>query len=414
MQGTSTAPATPPRWQVPRLVRDGRMLAGVAGGVARELGVRPVVIRIAFVILTAAGGIGVPLYGALWLWMRWRADTHPDTEPYVPQPKGASEPARLTGVVLVMAGLVIAGETLDIGLGLTPSLAWPIALVGAGTVLALERTERRGEGWASTATEAARAMAEERRLTVARIVAGLILAAGGIVTLLVSRVDPGDLWTVGLAVVVTVAGLALVVAPWVWRIVGELTDERRRRIRSEERAAMAAHLHDSVLQTLALIQRHADDPALAAQLARRQERELRAWLFEGDRPAERSYRSALEEIAAETEELHRVAVEVVVVGDAPVGERDASLLAAIREAVVNAAEHAHAPRVDVFVEIGPEARDAFVRDTGVGFDPTAVPVDRRGIAESIVGRMQRAGGSARVESEPGAGTEIHLRLPVPP
>jgi signal transduction histidine kinase/phage shock protein PspC (stress-responsive transcriptional regulator) len=387
------------------------MLAGVAGGLADELGVDRVVIRVAFVVLAAAGGLGVPVYGGLWLWMSSYEASH-EGEPYAPRPKGASDGSRLAGVVLVVAGMIVAGRTLELGLGLAPSLALPVALVAAGAVIALERSDRTGDGWASTASDAARVMAEERRLTVLRIVAGLLLVCGGIVTVLATRVEVGDLWSVALAVLVTVAGLALVVAPWVWRMVGDLTDERRRRIRSEERAAMAAHLHDSVLQTLALIQRHANDPALAAQLARRQERELRSWLYDDDERTERTWRDAVQAVADEVEELHRVPVEVVVVGDGPVGERDESLLAALREAAVNAAQHSGAARVDVYVEVAPEVREAFVRDTGRGFDPAAVDADRRGIAESIVGRMHRAGGTAVVDTEPGGGTEVHLRLPV--
>ena len=205
-----------------------------------------------------------------------------------------------------------------------------------------------------------------------------------------------------LAVFVTVAGVALVVAPWGWRIVGELTEERRRRIRSDERAAMAAHLHDSVLQTLALIQRNANDPALAAQLARRQERELRTWLYEGDRRPERSYRTAFEELALDVEELHHVPVEVVVVGDAQVGERDEALVAAAREAVVNAAQHAGADRVDVYVEVGDErARGVRARhrrglrpQRGAAGPPRHRGLDRR--AHGARGRRRRRSTRRRV------------------
>jgi signal transduction histidine kinase len=392
---------------VPRLAKDDRVLAGVAGGVARELGVDPVVVRVGFVVLVAAGGLGIALYAGLWLVMYQHAERHPD-DAYAPQPKGASEGGRIAGVACIVVGLVLASQSLGLGLGIADSLVWPVALVGAGLVVALRRSERGPQAWAG---DAARAVTTDR-LGLARVLGGLVLVGGGIVTLLATRVDPGELWTVALAVFVTVAGVGLVVAPWAWRIVGELTEERRRRIRSDERAAMAAHLHDSVLQTLALIQRHANDPALAAQLARRQERELRTWLYESERRPERSYRTAFEELALDVEELHRVPVEVVVVGDAQVGERDEALVAAAREAVVNAAQHAGADRVDVYVELGDELREAFVRDTGAGFDRTQVPPGRRGIADSIIGRMERAGGTAEIDSTPGAGTEVHLRLPV--
>ena len=208
-------------------------------------------------------------------------------------------------------------------------------------------------------------------------------------------------------------GLALVAAPAIAGLVRDLVAERRERIRSEERARVAAHLHDSVLQTLALIQRSSGDPARAAALARRQERELRAWLYGADRDRRAgTVRAVLEDVCAEVEQLHGIPVELVVVGGgAPAGSRVVEAMGAVREAVVNAARHAETDRIDVYAETGPDGLSVYVRDTGRGFAPEAVPPDRAGLRESVVGRMERLGGTAAVTSSPGEGTEVELRLP---
>jgi len=207
----------------------------------------------------------------------------------------------------------------------------------------------------------------------------------------------------------------------VQRLLGALDEERRERIRSEERAELAAHLHDSVLQTLALIQRGATQnrPHEVVHLARRQERELRAWLY-GDRGApggpldnagSERLSTAVAALAGDVEGDHAVTVEVVVVGDGPVDASTAALLGAIREATVNAAKHAGVADVSVYVEAGPREVTAFVRDRGNGFDPSTVPGDRHGIAHSIRGRIERHGGRVAITTGPGRGTEIELHVP---
>jgi signal transduction histidine kinase len=206
-------------------------------------------------------------------------------------------------------------------------------------------------------------------------------------------------------------GLLIVVGPLLWRLARERDDERRERSRSEERADLAARVHDSVLQTLALIQREADDPRRIATLARRQERELRGWLYpDGTRVDGESLSSALETAATEIEELHGVRVELVRIGDRPLDERLRALVLAAREAMANAARHSGVDEVAVFAEVGDEAVSVFVRDRGGGFDPDGVPADRRGIAESIRGRMERVGGTATVTAAPGEGAEVELRV----
>jgi signal transduction histidine kinase len=212
------------------------------------------------------------------------------------------------------------------------------------------------------------------------------------------------------AFLVAVAGLALILAPWIRRMTKELAEERRERIRSEERAEMAAHLHDSVLQTLALIQRKADQPRELVSLARRQERELRSWLYGNANPTSGTLASAMEAMAAEIEDVHGVEVDVVSVGDAPLSGSVDALVQAAREAVVNAAKHSGASSVSVYVEANGEHVTAFVRDRGHGFDPDGVPADRQGIASSIRDRMARHGGNATITSSSTDGTEVMLEL----
>jgi signal transduction histidine kinase len=225
----------------------------------------------------------------------------------------------------------------------------------------------------------------------------------------------GSTREVVLATLAGVAALALILAPFLWRLGRSLATERAERIRSQERAELAAHLHDSVLQTLTLVQKRADDPRAVAALARSQERELRAWLSGRDPASESaSLAAAIELAAARVDAAHSVAIEVVTVGDRPLDEQGEALVAAAGEALTNAAKFAgEAGTIAVYAELGVERAQVFVRDRGRGFDPAAVPADRRGLSESIVGRMQRHGGTAVVRSSPGEGTEIELLMEKP-
>jgi len=206
-----------------------------------------------------------------------------------------------------------------------------------------------------------------------------------------------------------------VFGPWLWRLGSELVKERRERIRSEERAEVAAHLHDSVLQTLAMVQRRAGDPREVVRLARKQERELRTWLLSGQRfdpdAVAGSLGSSLTVLGADLEDSHGVPVEIVQVRDCPIDEGLAALVLAAREAISNAQRHSGADRVSVYCEVGTTEVAVFVRDRGRGFDRAQVAPDRRGIAESIEGRMARHGGRATVSSAPGEGTEVELVMP---
>jgi signal transduction histidine kinase len=248
-----------------------------------------------------------------------------------------------------------------------------------------------------------------------RLAVGAVLVFSGIGVFLAANDALAAARQVGLAVFVTIAGLLVILGPWVRRLLLQLREERRERIRSEERAEVAAHLHDSVLQTLALIQRNADRPKELAALARRQERELRMWLY-GDRLAQSNghhgtLAAAVDAMVAEVEEMHGIEVEVVTVGECPVDAHVDALLQAAREATVNAAKHSGVDTVSLYVEAEPDRVTAFVRDRGRGFDTeAALPDDRRGIASSIRDRMQRNGGTATISSTLGEGTEVMLEV----
>ena len=386
---TTTAP--PER---PVLLRrsQGRAIGGVCTGLAAHLGVGVLPVRAAFLVMTIAGGSGVLAYAVFWVVLPLEDG---------PPPSG---PLRIGwSEIAVLAGLVVTGLLLlqlyDVsGLPVLPVLA---AGVGVALVWRQADTAQRAR-WRATATG-------ERGRFWPSVVGVALLVAGGIGFLR----DQGELRAAQeglLSTFVVVGGLALLALPWLVRNVNDLRAERLARIRSQERTELAAQVHDSVPQTLALIQRAADDPREVARLARVQERELRAWLYQ-PASAALTFGRALEQAAAEVEEAHGVPVEVVVVGDAPGDDRLAALVSASREAVVNASKHSGAPLVQVYAEVEPGQVTVFVRDRGRGFDPALVPAGRYGLAESVVGRMARAGGEARVRSEPGDGTEVRLQVP---
>ncbi len=206
-------------------------------------------------------------------------------------------------------------------------------------------------------------------------------------------------------------GLAITLGPWVWRLTSDLAAERAERVRTQERADLAAHLHDSVLQTLALIQKNAGDAATVARLARSQERDLRSWLFDSTPVGDGTLAGAMREVVREIEDTYGVDVELVTVGEAHVDEALAPIVAATREAATNAAKHAGTHVVDIYAEVGPTQVEVFVRDRGTGFDPESIPADRQGVRNSILDRMSRHGGTAEVRSTPGSGTEVRLKLP---
>jgi signal transduction histidine kinase len=244
-----------------------------------------------------------------------------------------------------------------------------------------------------------------------RIAVGLLLVIVGFSAFVALTNDLQTLGRSVLGAAVATTGVLLILAPRLARLAQDLAAERRARMRSEEKAEIAAHLHDGVLQTLTLIQKRAGDNRDVATLARRQERELRAWLYEHPAVADSSLAASLRVDLAEIEDTHAVRVELVCVGDTALDDSAAALHAAVHEAVTNAARHAGADTVDVYLEVTDTKLSAFVRDRGRGFDLDAVPADRQGIVNSIRGRMLRVGGTAHVRSAAGEGTEIELGVP---
>ncbi len=406
-------------WRPVRSTSD-RVIAGVAGGLAEQLGIDAVVVRLAFVVLAFAGGAGVVIYLLCWLLGTDAPPVPPTRSRDGGDPR--SEPGRILAVSLVVAGILLILRELGAWFG--DGLVWPVAIAALGSAVIWTRTDRPGRERLARATSRlprdAILGARTGWAPRIRLVAGALLVTAGMAGLLVAndalaaaRVARGIVF----AVLVTVAGLALILGPWVFRLIRQVSEERRDRIRSEERAEMAAHLHDSVLQTLALIQRSSSAQEMTS-LARGQERELRSWLYRRAAPSadgngSRMLSVALDEAAARVERMHQVAVEAVVVGDAPMDDRVRALVDAAGEAMNNAARHSGARSIAVYCEVGADTINLYVRDEGQGFDASHVPPDRRGISESIVGRMERSGGVATVVSEPREGTEVHLRMPRP-
>lgn len=347
-----------------------------------------------------AGGAGAVLYGVAWaLW--------PDAEPGRTRRAVEGEDEQRDLQKAVALGLILLGGLLllrEVGLWFGDTIVWPVALAALGSAVIWSRSD--GDGRARLS----RIAVLSGRVPAARLVIGALLVGGGMVVFL-GNYSPAAARDVFLAAAVAVSGLSLIFGPWLARLARQLSDERRERIRSEERADMAAHLHDSVLQTLALIQR-AESPRQMSALARVQERELRAWLFgHTDRMTPELLSAAIDALAGKVEELHGVPIETVVVGDGPLDERTRAVVQACGEAMINAARHSGADSVAVYVEVEPDAVTAYVRDEGKGFDPATVGEDRRGIADSIRGRLERVGGVATIASEPGAGAEVHLWAP---
>jgi signal transduction histidine kinase len=312
------------------------------------------------------------------------------------------------------AGALILGVVLLLrasGLWFGDAVVWPVVLAGFGLVVIWRQAD--DENRASLArVVGVLPDVRSRRMALARVVVGVALVVGGVSAFLAASRAFSAVRQAVLASVGIVGGLAIITGPWWLRMGRELARERRERIRSEERAEVAAHLHDSVLQTLALIQRTADDPRAVVAMARRQERELRGWLYDHDpRQGEPgTLAAALTRTAEEVEGLHGVKVEVVAVGDAPLDERLQALVAAAREAMVNAAKWSGATTVSVYAEARGAETTVYVRDWGNGFDLAAVGADHHGIRESIKARMDRNGGTAVVRTSPGEGTEVQLRV----
>jgi signal transduction histidine kinase/phage shock protein PspC (stress-responsive transcriptional regulator) len=400
-------------------VAEGAWLGGVCTGLARHLGWPLMVIRIAFVALATFQFIGVIAYGALWLLMP------PESTVKAPGLESASragfrdlsKPKRRIDwgmlLALVALGVGLLWIMQNTGLGISSQLFWPVAFACAGAALVWRqadseqqkrwRAEAGGKAWLAPF------VARGGWPALVRVIVGLGLVGAAFGIVIAQQGQISHLPEVMAMTMLALAGLAIVLAPWLHRSRSALNQARAEKVRADARADMAAHLHDSVLQTLAMIQRQADDPKAVQQLARRQERELRNWLY-GDELHEATLKAALTAAAAEVEDERGVPVELVTVGDCDTSEEIQALVRATREAMVNAAKHSGADKIDVYAEVNEDSVEVFIRDRGHGFDVDAVAEDRMGVKGSIIDRMARHGGTATIRSAPSDGTEVRLEI----
>lgn len=439
--GPDPAPAPPVRKLYRR--REGRMIGGVASGLAAHLGLPVLGVRIVFVLLVLGQGLGLLLYAVFWflvpmgraggggepgaVWQQGAVGPYSLEKP--PRGwrqlrrrlqqllRGESESgevgtdqqrAPLLALIALVAGVLVLLNTM-LGQGESPYL-WPVVIAGAGVALVWRQADdARWSRWLSLGETSGSAAA-------VRLAAGVALVVAGVVGFLVVSGSLADFARVAQAVLAVLAGVLLLGGPYLLRMWQDLALERRERIRAQERAEVAAHIHDSVLHTLTLILRNADDPKEVARLARAQERDLRAWLYrptsaaDGAQAEPETLADSVRATAAEVEDLHGVPVEVICVGDCPMDERLAAQLQAAREAMVNAAKYGGGEPVSVYAEVEGETVWVFVRDRGPGFDLDEVPADRMGVRESVIGRMQRNGGHARIRTAPAGGTEVELEM----
>ncbi|WP_411145351.1 PspC domain-containing protein [Streptomyces sp. x-80] len=407
------APDDPP---VRKLYRsaDGRMLGGVARGLAGHLGLPVSWVRVVFVALFMAEGMGALLYAAFWFFVPLGVGGVEDKRAASPDDKRRllgrkPEKGQLFALIALLIGAAIVASRFQ--LGQANGYLWPVLLIAAGVAVVWRQADNaRRAQWLELGRR-------KDLLPVLRGAVGVVLVGAGVTGIVVLQGSVRHLGSVLQASLAVIVGIALLAGPYLVRITQDLSEERLMRIRAQERAEVAAHVHDSVLHTLTLIQRNADDPREVARLARAQERELRAWLYkpegrgkdEDEQPD--TLAEAVRAAAAEVEDHHGVPIEVVVVGDCPLDEALGAQMQAAREAMVNAAKYGgEGGAVQVFAEV--EGRTVFVsvRDHGPGFDLDAVPEDRMGVRESIIGRMERNGGTARLRSAPDGGTVVELEM----
>jgi len=399
------------------------ILGGVASGLARHLDFPVLWVRAGFVLAAFLGGFGVAFYAGLW-WLL-PSDAHFETgAPGIESAtRGGRRPGRIrrlgdVGPAIALAALGFGAILmLEAVLG-RGAIFWPMVIAIVGVALLWRQAdEAQRERWVDTTgrIDPVRVVfGDGGWASYARVGAGVLLI---VLALVLYSVHGGSLSMardVTVAALLSIVGLAIVIGPWIYRLAADLSDERAERVRTQERADVAAHLHDSVLQTLALIQKNADNATAVARLARAQERDLRSWLYAGESTDERTVASALRGVAARVEDEYAVSVDVVTVGDCDFEESLRPIVNASGEAMTNAAKHAGTGKVDVYAEVTDSAVDVFVRDRGPGFDLAAVPADRYGVRNSIVDRMQRHGGTAEIRSVPGEGTEVRLHLSCEP
>lgn len=401
---SSPAAARPPLVRT----RDQRLIAGVCVAIARHLRVDPLVVRLVMVLLTIAFGGGLVAYALGWIFIP--QGEAPPEPPQTRTPRWAKWPESLPdwfglrgrdlpSWLVLLVGAVIIFLVFRVGLGNNFPVLGPLVIVAGGVALIWRQIDDRD-------------LLSPRSRRV-RLFTGAAVAVFGLVAMLTTLNLLSVTWQSFVSTIVILGCVALATAPGWRRLVAERTAEHRQRVRVEARAEMAAHLHDSVLQTLALIQRHADSTTEVTRLARSQERELRRWLFGRSDTDRRTFTAAIELAVADIEGDYDVRVSSVVVGEAAVDEHLEALLQATHEAMRNAARHSGQNELSLYAEIEGDEVTVFVRDRGAGFDPDRIAEDRRGVRDSILGRVVRHGGTASIRSTPGNGTEVALRMRLP-
>lgn len=379
-------PDSPPYALYPKMKRDRsqRVVAGVASGAARHLGIDVKWVRLFFVTASFAGGFGALLYAAMWMFV-------PLSETGEPVTRKRLSPVNLGLVALGFAGALLA---LQVSSGAGATVVFVLGVLIVGAVIALQAYDR------GTGTLA----------NVAALTLGAVLIIAGVLAVAMLGESAGVAGVV-ISVLVTVVGVGVLVVPLIVKLANSLVAEREAKAVANQRAEIASRLHDSVLQTLALIQKQSEDPEAVARLARSQERELRAWLFDDSVPNHTTTFAALHKAAGEVEDMFGVVIQPVTVGeDVPFDERTEAVVMAAREAMVNAAKHAGVDAVDVYAEHLAGELTVFVRDRGTGFNVNAIPHDRHGVRDSIIGRVEKVGGRVGVESSRSNGSEIELAL----
>lgn len=391
------------------------MLGGVCSGIAKRFGVQTRTVRFVAVLSVLFLASGVALYMAMWIAITRQGES---VSIFTRTSSDKREKEILFVVSIAVITFLIAFRTLGLhALGLFLWLVTLSALEG----LMVWRGSSAGErehlrALAETSAMRATTRGDSWQRVAIRTGVGVVFALSGIS--LLSRVghEQGAAAYVLVGAAALVLGLFVLFAPWWVRTVRDLSLERRARLRAQDRADMAAHVHDSVMQTLSLIQRAADDPDEVTRLARIQERDLRIWLANPEtfgtstNPPTSLAQSALE-IEREIEDNYGVGVDVVVVADIALDDSVNALLAAGREATLNAAKWSGAKNISLYIEAEPNQVSMFIRDQGKGFDLDQITADRQGIARSIVERMNRHGGTAVIRSSPDNGTEVELRMP---
>ncbi|MEJ5927918.1 PspC domain-containing protein [Corynebacterium sp. H128] len=369
-----------------------RVVGGVASGLAVHLGVDVLTVRLALLVSSLFGGMGLLFYMATWMLTK---PTPPGLEAEIPE--NTSTP-RIVNMGFVVVGIAAALLSFSLLTGFEGSALIPALVVGVGALVVWRAYDQGVESLAKPKNAFS-------------IISGVSLVLAGVFLVAVNWADPAVFGATFAAVLITFAGAAVLAVPLLLRMWQRVVEERDEKTVAAERAEIASRLHDSVLQTLALIQKRAGDEQEVARLARGQERELRQWLFDGKTASTSTVTQALELAAGEVEDMFGIRIAPVTVGDAPITDATQAAVLAAREAMVNAAKHAQVSTVDVYSEVFGDV-EIFVRDRGVGFDPKDVDGSRHGLCDSIFGRVERAGGKAELKTEPGEGTEIHITMPV--